>query len=289
MQTVNSVSGGKTSAFLAAHYPADYNIFALVRIEDRACAPKDKGLVRAVEDRIQGEFIATAEEDETLLAVLDLEQHIGQEIHWVTGPTFEQVIALHGEYLPNRVTRFCTRDMKVLPIFYFWQAHIGRPVIQRFGYRANEVNRASTMLDRLNQDGLMEIKAVVGRHNKGRHKGKDKYGLTAWYKPHFPLIEDRVFKDDIERYWEDKPVRFARLNNCAGCYFRAPVLLRKQFDHQPEKMDWFLRQEQGNRGRWRKDQSYQEIKDMALQLELEVFADLFAADLESCSSGFCGL
>ena len=31
MITVNSVSGGKTSAYIAANYPADYDVFALVR------------------------------------------------------------------------------------------------------------------------------------------------------------------------------------------------------------------------------------------------------------------
>ena len=28
--TVNSVSGGKTSAYIAVHYPADYDVFSLV-------------------------------------------------------------------------------------------------------------------------------------------------------------------------------------------------------------------------------------------------------------------
>ncbi len=42
MITVNSVSGGQTSAYIAANYPADYDIFALVRIEDRNCLFQDK-------------------------------------------------------------------------------------------------------------------------------------------------------------------------------------------------------------------------------------------------------
>lgn len=33
MITVNSLSGGKTSSYLAIHYPADINIFSLVTIE----------------------------------------------------------------------------------------------------------------------------------------------------------------------------------------------------------------------------------------------------------------
>ena len=48
MKTITSISGGKTSAYLAKHYPTDYNIFALVRIEDSRCTPKDKTLVQKI-------------------------------------------------------------------------------------------------------------------------------------------------------------------------------------------------------------------------------------------------
>ena len=37
MVKVNSVSGGQTSAYIAANYPADYNVFALVRTNDKNC------------------------------------------------------------------------------------------------------------------------------------------------------------------------------------------------------------------------------------------------------------
>ena len=80
MKTVNSVSGGKTSSYLAKHYPADYNLFSLVRIEDVRCTPKDKKIVQLVSDKIGMEFIATAKSDKTLKVVLDLEQVIGTEI-----------------------------------------------------------------------------------------------------------------------------------------------------------------------------------------------------------------
>lgn len=35
MKTVNSLSGGKTSSYIAVHYPADYDIFALVKVKDK--------------------------------------------------------------------------------------------------------------------------------------------------------------------------------------------------------------------------------------------------------------
>ena len=49
MKTVNSISGGKTSAYIAAHYPADYDVFALVRIEHEASKFPDKKIRQLVE------------------------------------------------------------------------------------------------------------------------------------------------------------------------------------------------------------------------------------------------
>lgn len=289
MKTVNSISGGKTSAYLAAHYPADYNVFALVRIEDKNCAPKDPILKKEAEARTGQPFVATAEEDETMYAVLDLEQYIGQKIHWVTGPTFEQVIDKRGGYLPNKVARYCTTELKIEPIFNWWQDNIGEAVEQRIGYRANEDMRVQSKINQVNDIGLIEHKTIIGEWESGPHAGKNKWGLVAWFKPSFPLYDDRVFKWQIENYWEGKPVRFAHMNNCTGCWWRSPVLLRKQFDRHPEKMEWFVAQEETRAGTWRSDVSYQSIKEMHLQLELDVFAEVFGADIESCDSGYCGL
>jgi len=49
-----------------------------------------------------------------------------------------------------------------------------------------------------------------------------------------------IFKDKIEKYWNGKGVRFAYMNNCVGCMHRNPLLLRKMFDKEPTKMNWFV-------------------------------------------------
>ncbi len=116
MKTVNSLSGGKTSSYIAVNYPADYNIFALVRTSDESCLFPDAKVRQIVSDRIGHEFIGTLEEDMIIYTMLDLEQYIGKEIIWLSDYTFEEVIKKHANYLPNQVTRFCTTDMKVVPI-----------------------------------------------------------------------------------------------------------------------------------------------------------------------------
>ena len=63
MKTLNSLSGGKTSSYIAANYPADYDVFSLVRVEDKNCKFPDEKIRKEVEDRIQAPFIGTAEDD----------------------------------------------------------------------------------------------------------------------------------------------------------------------------------------------------------------------------------
>ncbi len=122
MKTITSVSGGRTSSYMALHYPTDYNIFSLVRIEDERCKPKDKKLIQYVEDKIQKPFIATAESDLTLYVLIQLEQDLGKPIVWVSGDTFEETLyknPQHKNSLPNRRMRYCTSDMKMHPIFWW--------------------------------------------------------------------------------------------------------------------------------------------------------------------------
>jgi len=110
MKTVNSLSGGKTSSYIAANYPADYDVFSLVRIEDENCRFKDEKIRKEVEDRIEAPFIATAEDDTIIYTMLDMEQFIGRPITWLTGPTFEESIKKHGGYLPNKMQWFADQE-----------------------------------------------------------------------------------------------------------------------------------------------------------------------------------
>ena len=123
MKKVNSLSGGKTSSYIAANYPADYNVFSLVRTDDKKCMFPDAKLRQEVSDRLGVEFIGTLEEDTIIYTMLDLEQYIGSKIDWVTGKTFDDIILRkNGKVqLPNPMRRFCTVEMKIEPIFNWWK------------------------------------------------------------------------------------------------------------------------------------------------------------------------
>lgn len=279
MQTVTSISGGQSSAYVAANYPSDYFVFALVCIEDTNCTPKDKKLVQMVSDRIGKEFIATAEDDTILHTILDLEQYLGKEINWLTGHTFDYVTKNLGGWLPNKLHRYCTVEMKLRPIFRWWRAEIGKPVKMQIGFRHGEDRRVKNMEKRLNDNGLLQFKDVVGQHSNGRNK----WAEIAWQKPTFPMVQDGVRRDQVVQFWKDKPVRFAERNNCVGCFHRNPMLLKMMFDKHPNKMEWFASQERGReKGLWA-DVRYDEIKKHRLQLSLSW------DDFTDCDSGHCGL
>jgi hypothetical protein len=280
MKTINSLSGGKTSSYVAANYPADYNVFSLIRTNDIASKFKDEKIRKLVEDRLQAPFISTAEDDTIIYTMLDLEQYIGKEITWVTGPTFEEVIKNHGGYLPNKVARYCTTDMKTMPIAKWRYDNIDDDVEMRFGFRANEQSRAKTMNDKLNERGMTEVKIVIGKTKTGT---RNRWGVIDYCKPTFPLIDDGIFKDNVEEFWRDKPVRFAYMNNCIGCWWRGPMLLKHMSDKHPEKMDWFARQEECNKGNFKSDVSYREIINYNSQFTL------FDEDFSECDGGYCGL
>ena len=280
MKTVNSISGGKTSAYIAAHYPADYDVFALVRTNDKNCMFPDAKIRQEVSDKLGTEFIGTLEDDTIIYTILDLEQYIGRRIDWVTGKTFDKTIITTKKgtkYLPNKVARYCTTELKTIPILKWQYEKIKKPVIMRFGYRANENKRAVRMLDKTNDNGFIVVKATFSKK-----KGRNVWGYYEYCKPEFPLINNNVYKDTIEKYWQDKPVRFAYMNNCVGCWWRSPLLLKKMSNKYPNKMKWFAEQET-SKSKWRSDVSYKDI------ISWETQTELFDDDFNDCDSGYCGI
>jgi len=284
MKTVNSISGGKTSAYIAKHYPADFNVFALVTTTDKKCLFPDKKIRQLVSDKIGKEFIGTLEEDTIIYTMLDLEQFIGSEINWVAGKPFDEIIQRgKKKYLPNVTQRFCTTEMKLDPIFRWWQKNINEVIEMRIGFRANEQSRAKTMLSKTNKNGNSEFKTIIGKSKTGN---RNKWADIEWQKPVFPLIKANIYKDNIEEYWKDKPVRFAYMNNCVGCFHRNVGLLKHMSNRHPNKFNWFEKAEQGtghNIRTFKNGMTYEQIRKSLKQISL------FDDDFQECDSGHCGL
>ena len=288
MKTVNSISGGKTSAYIASNYPADYNVFALVRTSDKNCMFPDKKIRQVVSDKLGGvEFIGTLEMDTIIYTILDLEQYIGREINWVTGLTFEGLIDHpSNNMLPSPLRRYCTADLKMKPMFEWWLKTIKTPALFRIGFRANEQRRAKNVIEKYNENGFLEMKHIIGKHKNGNNKWK----TTEWQRQEHPLIsiDNPIYKDDVEKYWKGKPVRFAEINNCVGCFHRSVPLLKKMWETHGNKMQFFSdlekdRKYPGDTLKASDDITYQKIKEWKLQTELSF------DDFNECDSGYCGL
>ena len=228
--TVNSLSGGKTSSYMAANYPADYNVFALVRIEAKYCKPKDKSIVKFASDKLAIDFIATAESDKTLYVIRDLEQLIGKEIIWVTGDSFETVI-FKKKALPNIMWRFCTTEMKMKPIFDYCQNEIKSVVNMQIGFRYDEKERA-------NRENT-KFKAIIGQSENGRNKWDEVY----WRELQYPMIDDKKTHPSIVKWANNSILIFPSDSNCVGCFWKPIQQLRKNWEDEPQKMRWFSEME----------------------------------------------
>lgn len=285
MKTVTPLSGGKSSAYVGANYESDYFVFALVRVEDENCRFPDEKLRQEVEDRIQKPFIGTSEMDEIIYTMFDLEQFLGKEIHWVSGETFDWVIENKGGWLPNKLHRYCTTNLKLEPIFY-WAADMDLlPHITQFGFRCGEEKRLLKMYDRADDNGFLSFKATFGKHLEGRYKGKNKWENVVWQKPSAPMIDNGIQKYDVNNFWKGKPVRFAPMNNCVGCFHRNEPLLHKMSKDRNNKFEWFSKQEIGRdvKDTWRNGITYEKIKNANFTLDLDF------DDFSDCDSGYCGL
>ncbi len=266
MIKVHSLSGGKTSSYMAYHYPADYNVFSLVTIEDKNCKPKDNGLIKKVSNKINKDFVATVEDDLTLYAMLDLEQKLGKEIIWLTGNTFEKIIN-QKKMLPNIMMRFCTTELKMRPIFDWWYKEINQKVKMGIGFRYDEKERADKLKN--------EFKGIVGKVNN-----RNKWQTIEWREGWFPLIEDKIFHLDVKK-WSDKiNIKFPNDSNCVGCFWKDLQQLRKNWDDNNKKMEWFANQETKKR-KWKKEINYETIKKIGLQ------QDFFFGTGSGCQAGFC--
>lgn len=257
---------------MAVHYPADYEVFSLVKIEDKKCSPPE-WLRKKVEDKIGCEFIATSEDDKTLLLMFDLEQELGREIIWVSDMTFDGLIRWK-KGLPNQSWRFCTTYLKIKPMFEWWQKEVGEIVKMRCGFRHDERDRKDLF--------TTSFHTIVGKSKNGK---QNKWADIEWRVGDFPMIDEKINKWDVVKYWKEKNsgIRFTDFpadSNCVGCFWKNPTQLRLNWESNPEKMHWFANQETKNK-RWKKEGMYDDFAELGLQ------QNMFFSGENRCGSGEC--
>ena len=287
MVTVNSLSGGKSSSYIALNYKADFNVFSLVRTNDKLCKYPDKKVRQIVSDLLGCEFVGTTEQDNIIEIMLNLSEQVN--IDWITGKPFEDIIngdwnkGKNGShYLPNIMVRYCTTELKMKPIFKWWEENINEVCGMRIGFRKGEESRQIRMMQKLNNNGNEEIKVVIDSSGK-----RKKWGNVEWRKPLFPLIDNNITQKEVQDFWRDnKSVNFKEgyYNNCVGCFHRNPMFLNKMAQEHPNKMQWFSNIEKQNKpNTFKKDLTYDKIIKFKPQIEMKF------DDFNECDSGYCGL
>jgi len=276
MVTINSLSGGKTSSYLAVHFPADFEIFSLVCNEDAKCGHPDKSIMKFANDKLAnyapyfGEFIGTPENPIILKTMIDLEQKLGKEITWVRGLSMDKVIENH-DALPNQNMRFCTTETKMIPIFEWCYMNTELPVLMRVGYRWDEKERKD------NFNTYFKYSHVCRKKNVWQHKWKE----IQWRVGEFPLIENLIHTSNIQNFWKDSDIVFPKDSNCQFCFWKdAQQILRNSITCSPQ-INWADNIEKKMGNRFRFDMSINQIKRLPMQL------DFFETDGASCQAGEC--
>jgi hypothetical protein len=287
MTTVNSLSGGKTSSYLAVHYPADIEMFAVVCIDDHNANGnywrKNKGLLQKVQDKLEKtsphwpEFKATAEDPQTLITMLELEQFTGREITWVRGVGFESLIQEVKKCLPNISMRWCTEYMKIIPMFEYIYLREDLPVDMRIGFRYDESERAN--------DLATTISFPISCKNYG--EGRQEWVHDFEYRTlSYPLIDDKVMRPMVNKFWDEHTeVSFPEDTGCQICFWKHPQQIKLNYNRPESKsiVQWAHIMEAIMGNRFKKEISMDAVRDIGVQM------DFFGGTGPGCKAGICGI
>lgn len=279
MITVNSISGGKTSAYMAIHYKTDINIFSCVCIEHEPSKPKDKAVLNYALNKLNGNFIASAEREMTLKVLMDLEQTLGTPIIWVRGKSFDQIID-ENSALPTWKRRFCTTELKIIPIFEYLYPRYGK-TLHNIGFRADERERI------LNAKNERTIRTAISCKNFGKHYLN--WAEIDWQKKNFPL--KTTFHYQIKNYLKEfhPNLKFPWDSNCVGCHHKPQELINFNYRDEPEILNWFSMQEKKKFAQGKKNRTWQDSKITYEQIFHKNYSNLFSeiSDFTMCNSGGC--
>jgi 3'-phosphoadenosine 5'-phosphosulfate sulfotransferase (PAPS reductase)/FAD synthetase len=257
--TVISFSGGRTSAFM---------LYKVLEAHDMSLP--EEAIVC---------FANTGKEDEaTLQFVNDCAKAWNVKIHWLEyqpaeltkdrwkevdfetasrdGEPFSALINKRS-YLPNPVARFCTSDLKVIPIQKYMLSRGVEEFEQMLGIRADEKRRAAKL-------------------RQGNRT---------------PLIDANFSQLDVQEFWKansfDLGLKFqsgvTNLGNCDLCFLKGPNQVLSIIRDNPDRALWWAKQEHDIGGTFRSDRpSYSQMMKFATEQ-----MDMFASTEEGIAC-FCG-
>jgi len=120
-------------------------------------------------------------------------------------------------YVPNRVTRFCTTELKVRPAKRWMVAHGHKTWTAVIGFRADEAHRA-------------------------RQPKKERRFTCVW-----PMMDAGVARRDVSEFWKAQPFNLrlldndgkTALGNCDGCFLKSEWNRANLARCYPERAAWW--------------------------------------------------
>ena len=171
------------------------------------------------------------------------------------GLPFEQVIDMK-QYLPNRVTRFCTTELKIKPMSLYLQSLGHKHWDAAVGIRRDEPNRY--------------------------HKMKNKVKKDRWDYI-FPLWDSFATKKSVTHFWNEQPFDLkipSEHSNCDFCFLKGTKKKVAQAHLMPERLQWWIDMETKIGKRFHSDFPMTTLKQLALNPQLfdEPNIDCFCGD-----------
>lgn len=250
-----SFSGGRTSAYMT--YILLQNEF--IKTNSVVC------------------FANTGKENEaTLQFVKDCQDHWDIEIVWLEydletkyrivnfetanreGKPFADLISKRN-YLPNVVTRFCTQDLKIRLFKYYMQDLGFKHWTNIIGIRYDEPRRYYKLIN----------------NSKER------------WNNYMPLFDLKITKKDISCFWNNMNFQLKIKDyegNCDLCFLKSIKKKKEIIRNSPEKVEWWIKQENIVNATFVKDFSYTQLRTL-----IEQRYDLFEHSNDIDIECFCNV
>lgn len=180
---------------------------------------------------------------------------VSRETASVDGRPFSDLIEKR-KYLPNRMARFCTSDLKINPMKWHLKSIGVNNWTCALGIRHDEPNR----------------------YRRLKSSGSDYI---------FPLYDLKVTKANVFQFWKNEGFDLgipSEYSNCDFCFMKGLAKKVNQARVIPERLDWWIEQESKTGATFVSEYTSAQIKYMASQSELFTREQMNAPEI-SC---FCG-
>lgn len=166
-----------------------------------------------------------------------------------------QTLVEENRYLPNRVARFCTGDLKVKACKWYMQQQVGASYWHSaLGIRYDEPLRWGKMLQQKQRD--------------------------PWFVE-LPLYEAKITVEDVAAFWVSQPFDLgiqSHQGNCTLCFLKGKRKLVTLIRENPSVIDWWIEREKECGSTFSAKHSYTELKQLALNQKVINFTAMDDVD-----------